>query len=411
MSRRPVFVAVLFTVLLLLHAIPWWALVLAPQWPPAVTIFGTAMVLIALVTLPLAMIAGHGRRHLDGWAVAGDTWLGVVWQLFAWTVIGEIVGLAAILAGVPSPERTRVIAIGVLGVVAALCGWGLYQARRVPRIRRTDVTLDRLGPGLDGIRVVLIADTHYGPIDRARWSRKLADAVNRLEPDILAHAGDLADGSVEQRREQVAPLGAATGSMARVYITGNHEYFSGALEWIEHMSALGWTVLHNRHLVIERGGAALAIAGIDDLTAAGSGVPGHHADLPAALAGLDPAVPVVLLAHQPKQVSGSAAAGVDLQLSGHTHGGQIWPFHLLVRAEQGALHGLSRHSERTQLYTTRGSGFWGPPFRVFAPSEISVLTLRAGRTDGSSDRPAQDESDASGLPNPAEIVERATHLG
>jgi predicted MPP superfamily phosphohydrolase len=143
------------------------------------------------------------------------------------------------------------------------------------------------------------------------------------------------------------------------------------------MQELGWTVLHNLHIVIERDGARLAIAGTDDLTAAGSGVPGHKSDLPAALRGVPPDMPVILVAHQPKEVREAAAAGVDLQLSGHTHGGQIWPFHLIVRAEQGALQGLSRHGARTQLYTTRGAGFWGPPFRIFAPSEISLLTLRS----------------------------------
>ena len=230
--------------------------------------------------------------------------------------------------------------------------------------------------------IVLIADTHYGPINRAVWSAKMVAAVNRLDPDVIVHAGDLADGSVERRRAQVAPLETAHGRLARVYITGNHEYFSGAVQWVEHMTALGWTVLHNKHVIVERGGARLAIAGTDDLTAAGSGIPGHRSDLPAALAGVPAGTPVVLVAHQPKEVREAAAAGVDLQLSGHTHGGQIWPFHLIVRVEQGALQGLSRPGPHTQLYTTRGVGFWGPPFRVFAPNEISLLTLRSGAGPG-----------------------------
>ena len=408
MSRRLVFVGVLVSVLVLLHGLPWWRLVLAPDWPRPVTIAGTVTAVVAIIGFPFAMIAGHGRRHVDGLAVLGDTWLGIVWQLFAWTVIGSAAGLVLLLAGVADPLRSRVIALGVLAVVLVLCCWGTYQARRLPRVRRTEVTIDRLGAGLDGTRVVLIADTHYGPINRARWSSRLAAAVNELEPDILVHAGDLADGSVDQRRAQVAPLGTTRGALARVYITGNHEYFSGALDWVAHMSELGWTVLHNRHVVVERGGARLAVAGIDDLTAAGSGVPGHGADLPAALRGLDPEVPVILVAHQPKQVRGAAEVGVDLQLSGHTHGGQMWPFHLLVRAEQGALQGLSRRGDRTQLYVTRGSGFWGPPFRIFAPSEISLLTLRAGRPGTPHPHAASHHIDDS-LPNPADIVERATH--
>jgi uncharacterized protein len=127
--------------------------------------------------------------------------------------------------------------------------------------------------------------------------------------------------------------------------------------------------------VVSRDGSELVVAGVDDRTAAGSGVPGHHADHAAALAGAGPDLPVLLLAHQPQQVGGAVTHGVDLQISGHTHGGQIWPFHYLVRLDQPVLHGLSRHGSGTQLYTSRGTGFWGPPFRVFAPSEITVLTL------------------------------------
>jgi predicted MPP superfamily phosphohydrolase len=142
------------------------------------------------------------------------------------------------------------------------------------------------------------------------------------------------------------------------------------------MAELGWEALHNRHVVVTRNGASLVVAGVDDRTARGSGKPGHGADHAAALAGAPGGVPVLLLAHQPQQIKLAVEHGVDLQLSGHTHGGQIWPFHLLVRLDQPALAGLTRHGARTQLYTSRGTGFWGPPFRVFAPSEITLLVLR-----------------------------------
>ncbi len=179
--------------------------------------------------------------------------------------------------------------------------------------------------------------------------------------------------------EQAAPLGLIDAGLVRVYVTGNHEYYGNdAQGWLDHMQDLGWEPLHNRHVTVERGGDRLVFAGVDDLTAKGSGREGHGEDHAAALAGVDPELPVVLLAHQPKQITGAVAAGVDLQISGHTHGGQIWPFNFLVRIDQPAVHGLSRHGERTQLYTSRGTGFWGPPFRVFAPSEITLLTLHAG---------------------------------
>ena len=165
--------------------------------------------------------------------------------------------------------------------------------------------------------------------------------------------------------------------LARTYVTGNHEYFGEAQGWLDHMRDLGWEPLHNRHIVVERNGSRLVVAGVDDATAASSGRPGHRADHAAALVGAVPDLPVLLLAHQPKQIDAAVAYGVDLQVSGHTHGGQVWPFHLLVRLDQPTVNGLSRHGDRTQLYTSRGTGFWGPPLRIFAPSEITVLTLRA----------------------------------
>ena len=143
------------------------------------------------------------------------------------------------------------------------------------------------------------------------------------------------------------------------------------------MESIGWAALHNRHIIIERGGDGLIVAGVDHATAKASGLRGHGANLEAALAGADRTLPALLLAHQPKQVVHAVHARVDLQVSGHTHGGQIWPFNFLVRLEQPVVHGLSRHGERTQLYTSRGTGFWGPALRVFAPSEITLLTLRA----------------------------------
>jgi predicted MPP superfamily phosphohydrolase len=377
-SRAVRFTAILVAVLLLLFGVPWWTLIAGGNdWPGPVFVIGTVVVALALVSFPALMFAGHGRRHLDGPARIADTMLGVVWVLFVWSILGQVLTAILWAAGVDGPARYRIATVVVTLISLVLLLWGYGEAMRVPRIRRIDVTVPRLGAALDGLRLVLITDTHYGPIDRARWSQGVTEAVNALDPDVVAHTGDIADGEVAQRRAMAAPLADIRASLARVYVTGNHEYFSGAQRWVEHMASLGWEALHNRHVVVTRGGDSLVIAGVDDRTAAGSGVPGHHADHEAALAGADPALPVLLLAHQPAQIAGAVAHGVDLQISGHTHGGQMWPFHYLVRLDQPVLQGLSRHSERTQLYTSRGTGFWGPPFRVFAPSEITLLTLRS----------------------------------
>ncbi|HET6529200.1 MAG TPA: metallophosphoesterase [Actinoplanes sp.] len=370
------FVLTISLVLGLLFGVPWWTLVWSGNsWPRTAFVTGTVIFAVALAAFPVLLFAGHGRRHFDWAARIADTVLGVVWVLFTWSVLGTVLGLILLVAGVADPVRSRIVTAVVALISLVLLLWGYAEAMRVPRVRRIGVTLPRLGPGLDGLRVVLLTDTHYGPINRARWSRRVVEVVNTLDADVVAHTGDIADGEVSARREQAAPLAGVRARLARVYVTGNHEYFSGAQRWVEHMASLGWEALHNRHLVVRRAGAALVIAGVDDRTAAGSGVPGHRADHAAALAGADPDLPVLLLAHQPRQVTGAVEHGVDLQISGHTHGGQMWPFHVLVRLDQPVLHGLSRHGGRTQLYTSRGTGFWGPPFRIFAPSEITLLTL------------------------------------
>jgi len=365
---------------LLLWAVPCLVLLhTGQQWPLPVSLAGTALFCLGLLGMPFAMVRGHGRRQQDRWAIVGDTLLGGIWVLFTWSVLlGVLLRLALAVAGVGDGQgRARIVTCAVLGVAAVLLAWGYAEARRVPRVRRLGVPLPRLGAGLDGTRVVLITDTHYGPLDRARWSARVCETVNTLEADLVCHTGDIADGTAERRRAQAAPLGTVRATRARVYVTGNHEYYSEAQGWVDLMDELGWEPLRNSHLLLERGGDTLVVAGVDDVTAESSGLAGHRAHLAGALHGADPGLPVLLLAHQPKFIDRAAAQGIDLQLSGHTHGGQIWPFHHLVRLDQPALAGLSRHGTRTLLYTSRGTGFWGPPFRVFAPSEITLLVLRS----------------------------------
>jgi len=370
--------AIVLTITLLLFGVPWWTL-FAPSasWPTAVFVVGTLLFVGAFAAMPLLMVFGHGRRHLDWAATTGDTLLGAAWVMFVWSLLGQLLRLVLLTAGVADPVRSRLVAGAVLCAVVVLLAWGYAEAMRVPRVKKVEVAIARLGPGLDGLRVAVITDTHYGPINRARWSTAVVARVNELSADLVCHVGDIADGTVEVRELQASPLASVNATLARVYVTGNHEYFSEAEGWLDYMESIGWAALHNRHLIVERGGDRLVVAGVDDATAQSSGVRGHRADLEAARAGADATLPVLLLAHQPKQVSHAMRAGVDLQISGHTHGGQIWPFNLLVRLEQPVVHGLSRHGDRTQLYTSRGTGFWGPPFRVFAPSEITLLTLRS----------------------------------
>ncbi|MGY2124420.1 metallophosphoesterase [Nocardia gipuzkoensis] len=364
-----------------LFLLPWWTLVAAPtQESGPLFWLGSALFLLGFACLPASMFLGHGPAQSDAAAIVGDTLLGVMWVFFSWSVLGNLARAGLTVAGVDDPARSRIVAVGVLAAATVLVAWGVFEARRVPRVRTVQVTIPGLGPALDGLRMVVATDTHYAALDRLRWSERVVEVVNAQHPDIACHAGDLADGSVAKRHAQVDPLGKVEAELGRFYITGNHEYFGDAQGWIDHMASLGWQPLHNQHETVRRGDDQLVIAGIDDPT--GIGLTGHGPDLPAALAGADPDAPVVLLAHQPRQVREAAAAGVALQISGHTHGGQIWPFHYLVRLEQPVVAGLSRHGDRTQLYTSRGTGFWGPQLRVFAPSEITVLVLRSDSAPG-----------------------------
>ncbi|MFD7845117.1 metallophosphoesterase [Nocardia sp. NPDC059764] len=360
----------------LLFLLPWWLLVYTTLSGAAFWL-GTAVFLLGYLALPAVMLLGHGPRQSDAAALVGDTLLGVMWVVFSWSAIGAVLRGGLAVAGVDDPARSRIVAAGVLAVVVVLTAYAIYSARKVPTVRTVEVEIPRLAPGLDGFRLAVVTDTHFAATDRLRWSEKVVAEVNALRPDIACHAGDLADGSVARRGAQVDPLGKVEAEYGRFYITGNHEYFGDAPGWIEHMAGLGWRPMRNEHEVITHNGDSLVIAGIDDPT--GTSLAGHGPDLPAALAGADPNLPVILLAHQPRQVADAVASDVALQISGHTHGGQIWPFHYLVRLEQPVVAGLSRHGERTQLYTSRGTGFWGPQLRLFAPSEITLLILRSPR--------------------------------
>ena len=375
-GRAAAFVGALVAAEVLLFGLPWWVLVFADGWPVPVVVVGTVLFLAAACTFPVAMNLGH-RRANDAAARVGDVLLGVIGVLFVWCTLAQLLRLPLAATDLSGTTVSRLVAGVGLAVTIVLLVVGYVEAMRLPRVRDVAVRLDRLGAGLDGLRVVLITDTHYGPIDRARWSRRVIDVVNELDADIVCHTGDISDGSVSARLAQAAPLGDVRARLARAYVTGNHEYYGEAQEWLDHMARLGWSTLHNRHVVVERGGDRLVVAGVDDRTAGSSGT-GHRADHAAALAGAGPDLPVLLLAHQPQQIGLAVEHGIDLQLSGHTHGGQIWPFHYLVRLDQPSVAGLTRHGARTQLDTSRGTGFWGPPFRIFAPSEITVLTLRSG---------------------------------
>lgn len=275
------------------------------------------------------------------------------------------------------PSRRRFLGYGVTtGITAAatiLTGVGVAEARSVPDVREVNVPIENLPEDLRGFRIVQITDIHVSPTIHRPFVERVVDTVNRLQPDMIAHTGDLVDGSVKRLAYHVEPLSRLRSTYGSFFVTGNHEYYSGADQWIRKVTDLGHQVLLNEHHIIRHGNGRLLVAGVTDYRA-GNFNPDQASSPARALRGAEPAHVKLLLAHQPKSIYKAAAAGFDLQLSGHTHGGQFWPWPILVRLVQPFVAGLHRY-ENTQIYVSRGTGYWGPPIRFGAPSEITLIKL------------------------------------
>ena len=266
--------------------------------------------------------------------------------------------------------RTTAAAAGAASV--GLVGYGAATALGPPQVLQVPVRLGRLDPAFNGFRIAVVSDIHLGPLLGRGHTERIVRMINEADADLVAIVGDLVDGSVEKLGHAAEPLQDLVSREGAFFVTGNHEYFvEDTVPWLRELERLGVSPLRNENTAIRRGGAAFDLAGVNDVAGERRGDP---PDFDRALAGTDPSRATVLLAHQPVLVDEAANRGVDLQLSGHTHGGQTWPFQYIVEAVQPSLAGLSTHRD-TQLYVSRGAGFWGPPVRVGAPPDISVLTL------------------------------------
>jgi len=257
----------------------------------------------------------------------------------------------------------RRLALGAIVISILMFAVGLIEARR-PRVVKLDVEIDDLPDHLDGYRIVQWSDVHVGPTIRNGFLRCLVDRTNALDADAIVITGDLIDGALDDLRDEVVPLRDLRARDGVFFVTGNHEYYWRASEWIPHLRRLGLTFLKNEHRVVRD---RLVIAGVTDP----AGRDTHETDPQRALAGAPRDAVKILLAHRPQIASTDA----DLQLSGHTHGGQFFPFNLLIRWFQPIVRGLHRDG-RTQVYVSRGTGYWGPPSRLGVGGEITVLQLR-----------------------------------
>lgn len=267
----------------------------------------------------------------------------------------------------------QAVAGGAVLAGGGMAAYGAWRAFAPPVVSELAVRIPRLPRALDGLTIVQLTDLHVGPIIRRRFMDELVRRANALRPDLVAVTGDLVDGDVPTLGESVAALGNLRSRFGTYFVTGNHDYSSGDVAWCTFLEGLGVTVLRNRRVRLGDAGGALDLVGVDDWSS-GRRTGRSAYDLDRALAGREPDRAAVLLAHQPANFRVAAAQGVDLQLSGHTHGGQLFPMTLLVQQVWEHSAGLYRHGD-AYLYVSRGCGFWGPPMRVGSPPEIVRLTL------------------------------------
>jgi predicted MPP superfamily phosphohydrolase len=287
-------------------------------------------------------------------------------------MIGLVQGRLAFL-----PDFIAWSALGVplLALLTTLVG--VYNARRRAAVKSVDVPIDNLPAALHGFTIVQISDIHVGPTIKRHYLEKIVDAVNGLKPDLIAVTGDVVDGSVSQLSAHTLPLAQLKARHGAFLVTGNHEYYAGADKWIVEFRRLGLKVLMNEHVVVEHDGARAVVAGVTDYGAA-SFDPAHRSDPAASIHGAPADIAFrLLLAHQPRSAPAAAQAGFTLQLSGHTHGGQFLPWNFFVRLQQPFVAGLEKLNG-LWVYTSRGTGYWGPPVRLAAPSEITRLRLVSG---------------------------------
>lgn len=263
--------------------------------------------------------------------------------------------------------------LGVLGAAGILTAYGIYEARRKPGIVDITVPIAGLPKDFAGFKIVQISDIHAGLTVKRDWIETIVNEVRELKPDLIAFTGDLADGSVPYLRNDVAPFAELQAPHGKFFVTGNHEYYSGAEPWVEEARRLGYDVLMNEHRLVQRNGTALVLAGVTDYTG-GQFLPSHKSDPQAAIHNAPSDSIKILLAHQPRTLNQVEEMGFHLMISGHTHGGQFFPWNLVATLGQPYISGLHKHNG-TWVYVSKGTGYWGPPVRLGARSEITVITL------------------------------------
>ncbi len=382
LGRIALFLLVTSSVSFGLHYFVWMRLVRDASLPSGLS-RGLTIGIIALgvfmsLSFPLTRLLPRTVGSPIAWIAY--TWMGLLAIWFFTLVPMEVLRLVGRATVGVDPDRRLFLSRAMAGA-AGLIGLGLSASGMASVLSRVGVekvrvTLGKLPKALDGYTIVQMSDIHVGPTIGLDFIQQLVATANAESPDMIVITGDLVDGSVESIGAFVEPLKNLRAKDGVFFITGNHEYYSGADAWIAHLTSLGIRVLRNERVAIREG--AFDLAGVDDTSSKSFGN-GHGQDVARAMRDRDPSRAVVLLAHQPKAIFDAVKHGVDLQLSGHTHGGQIWPWGYAVKLDQPHVQGLATHpGSSTQIYTSRGTGYWGPPMRVGAPAEVTRIELYSG---------------------------------
>ncbi|MGB0749787.1 MAG: metallophosphoesterase [Magnetospiraceae bacterium] len=368
-SQRFAFKA--FRIFLVGHLYVGWRLLFDLPGPWGWSVAGAAVLAATALLIPFGTFSRvfvADPKLVDRLVWAGGIAMGWFSSLLILTILRDVAFLLPATRDYAAQSALLVITLSLLVTVI-----GFANARRVAKVVRVSIPLQNLPAALEGFTIAQISDLHVGPTIKRPYVQRVVDRVNSLAPDMVALTGDIVDGKVSSLAEDVAPLEELSAAHGAYLVTGNHEYYHGVDAWIPEFERLGIQVLGNRHVLIAREDAQIAVAGIHDFSANRSSHP-HVSDAAAALAEAPMNTPKIMLAHQPRSAPAVAAAGADLQLSGHTHGGQIWPWNYLVRFQQPFTAGLHREAGMW-VYISRGTGYWGPPKRLGAPSEITLITL------------------------------------
>ena len=375
-------------VLWLMHGYVAWRIIpiLGISSSQTILAYTAVFILSLLPILPIILrMGGNESKLIDKFSFVGYTSLGFFTLSFFIFVAKDLVfQLIALLGHIINEDNPfdnskrdfikKSINISMITLAGSATVYGFYSARKGPFIIKHDIYIKKLPDAFENFSIVQISDLHVGPTIKRPYVEDVLEKISRLNPDLIAVTGDLVDGSVKYLKSELQPLKDMIAPYGTFFVTGNHEYYSGVDQWLDETDRLGMKNLINSNELISKAGDQIAIAGITDLRAHQI-KPAHRSDPELALRSVPEDITKIVLAHQPNSIHSVHETGADLQLSGHTHGGQFWPFTYPVKMTHPYIAGLHDH-QGTQIYVNRGTGYWGPPLRIGVPAEITLIRLK-----------------------------------